>query len=35
MAAGLHIQKERARAIFEALQDKAWTDEGLGPKLKR
>ena len=35
MAAGLHIQKERARAIFEALQDTAWTDEGLGPKIKR
>jgi hypothetical protein len=36
MAAGLHIQKERAAAIFEALENRVWIQDGVsGPKLKR
>lgn len=36
MAVGLHIQKERAAAIFEALENHVWIQDGVsGPKLKR
>lgn len=36
MAAGLHIQKKRAQAIFESLENTLWIEEkGFGPRLKR
>ena len=36
MAAGLHIQKERAAEIFDSLEGSAWiADSRFGPKVKR
>ena len=35
MAAGLHIQIERAQDIFDSLENNLWVHDGLGVKLKR